>query len=83
MDKVTTETVSTDHNLYEEIGEPKRYRTEVLLLTSLTPYRWAKPAHSAMFGVWEALYVRSEALRPRSPRGLRMEASHGTGHNAS
>ena len=32
-------TVSTNHNLLEEKGEPKRYRTEVLLLTSLTPYR--------------------------------------------
>ena len=31
-------TVSADHNLFEEKGEPKRYRTEVLLLTSLTPY---------------------------------------------
>ena len=38
-------TVSTNHNLFEEKGEPKRYRTEVLPLTSLTPYRWAKPAH--------------------------------------
>ena len=32
------ETVSTNYNLSEEKGEPKRYRTEVLLLTSLTPY---------------------------------------------
>ena len=32
-------TVSTDHNLFEEKGEPKQYRTEVLPLTSLTPYR--------------------------------------------
>ena len=32
-------TVSTNHNLFEEIGEPKRYRTEVLPLTNLTPYR--------------------------------------------
>ena len=38
-------TVSTNHNLFEEKGETKRYRTEVLPLTSLTPYRWAKPAH--------------------------------------
>ena len=30
-------TVSTNHNLFEEKGEPKRYRTEVLPLTSLTP----------------------------------------------
>ena len=32
-------TVSTNHNLFEEKREPKRYRTEVLPLTSLTPYR--------------------------------------------
>ena len=32
-------TMSTDHNLFEEKGEPKRYRTEVLPLTSLTLYR--------------------------------------------
>ena len=38
-------TVPTNHNLLEEKGEPKRYRTEVLPLTSLTPYRYAKPAH--------------------------------------
>ena len=32
-------TVSTNYNLFEEKGEPKRYRTEVLPLTSLMPYR--------------------------------------------
>ena len=32
-------TVSTNHNLFEEKGEPKRYRTEVFPLTSLTSYR--------------------------------------------
>ena len=31
MDKVTR--LSTNHNLFEEKGEPKRNRTEVLLLT--------------------------------------------------
>ena len=43
MDKVSDKTVSTNHNLFEEKGpgEPKRYRTEVLPLTSLN----AKPAH--------------------------------------
>ena len=30
-------TVSTNHNLFEEKGEPKRYRIEVLPPTSLTP----------------------------------------------
>ena len=38
-------TVSINHNLFEEKGEPKRYRTEVLPLTSLTPNHQAKPAH--------------------------------------
>ena len=32
-------TVPTNHNLFEDKGDPKRYRTEVLPLTSLTPYR--------------------------------------------
>ena len=32
-------TVSTNHNPFEEKGEQKRYRTEVLPLTGLTPYR--------------------------------------------
>ena len=32
-------TVSTNHNLFDEKGERKRYQTEVLPLTSLTPYR--------------------------------------------
>ena len=32
-------TLSTNHSLFEEKGEPKRYRTEVLPLASLTPYR--------------------------------------------
>ena len=38
-------TVSTNHNLYEEKGGPKRYRTEVFPLINLTSYRKAKPAH--------------------------------------
>ena len=32
-------TASTNYNLFEEKREPKRYRTEVLPFTSLTPYR--------------------------------------------
>ena len=37
-------TAFTNHNLFEEIGESKRYRTEVLPLTVLTSYLSAKPA---------------------------------------
>ena len=33
------EAVSTNHNRFDEKGEPEWYRTEVLPLTSLTPYR--------------------------------------------
>ena len=42
-DKVTRQCPQT--TTLEEKGEPKRIRTEVSLLTSLTPYRQAKPAH--------------------------------------
>ena len=42
-DKVTRQ--CPEATIFEEKGEPKRYRTEVLPLTSLTPYRQAKPAH--------------------------------------
>ena len=39
-DEQSHRTVSTNRSLFENKGEPKRYRTEVL-----PPYRWAKPAH--------------------------------------
>ena len=38
-DEQSHKTVFTNYNLFEEKGEPKWYRTEVLSLTSLTPYR--------------------------------------------
>ena len=41
--KVTRQFPQTT-TLLEEKGELKRYRTEVLPLTSLTPYHLAKPA---------------------------------------
>ena len=37
MDKVTRQCPQTT-NLFEEKGEPQRYRTEVLSLTNLTPH---------------------------------------------
>ena len=43
-DKVTRQCPQTA--TFEDRGEPKRNRTEVLLLTSLAPYRKAKPAHT-------------------------------------
>ena len=52
--------VSTDHSLFEEKGEPKRYRTEVLPLTSLTPYRWAKLAHVTVVKM-EGIYCEEGA----------------------
>ena len=42
-DKVTRQCLQT--STFEEKGEPKRIRTEVPLLISLTPYCQAKPAH--------------------------------------
>ena len=37
-DRQSHKIVSTNHNLFEEKGEPKWHRTEVLPLTSLTSY---------------------------------------------
>ena len=37
-DRRSHKTVSINYNLFEEKGQPKQYRTEVLPLTSLTPY---------------------------------------------
>ena len=42
-DKVTRQ--RPQPTTFEEKGEPKQIRTEVPLLTSLTPYRQARPAH--------------------------------------
>ena len=64
-DAQSQNTVSTNHNLFEEKGEPKRHRTEVLPLTSLTPYRWAKPALNVgqgLHGVDKSLGVLSSSL---------------------
>ena len=43
-DKVTRQSPQTP--TFEAKGEPKQIQTEVFLLTSLTPYRWAKPTHA-------------------------------------
>ena len=50
-------TVSTNHKPFEEKGEPKRYRTKVLPLTNLTPYRKAKLAHTQSHVVMD-LHIR-------------------------
>ena len=42
-------TVFINHTRFEERGEPKRNRTEVLLPTSLTLYQWAKPLTRHVF----------------------------------
>ena len=57
---------------FEEKGEPKQIRSVVLLLTSLTPYRQAKPAHHTTFKF-------NVASRPQRPQGLAITAL-GTGH---
>ena len=43
--------------IFEKEGEPKRNRTEVPVLTSLTPYRWAKPALLVSSDCLFTLYV--------------------------
>ena len=44
-------TVSTNHHLFEEKGEPKRYRTEALPLTNLNALPLGpEPAHAPWAG---------------------------------
>ena len=50
-DKVTRQCPQT--TTFKEKGEPKRTQTVVPLITSLTTYRWAKPAH------WTVSYIDS------------------------
>ena len=54
-------TVSTNHNLFEEKGEPKRYRTQVLPLTSLTPYprpnRLTNPDYIQVFLLQPSIHI--------------------------
>ena len=45
-DKVTRPCPQTTK--FEEKREPKQIRTEVPLLTSLTPYRWAKQSYQTL-----------------------------------
>ena len=58
-DKVTRQCPRT--TTFEDKGEPKLIRTAVPLLTSLTPYRWAKPVHSGT-PVWTNTYIYDTEL---------------------
>ena len=58
-DKVTRQCPQT--TTFEVKGEPKQIRTEDPLLTSPTPYRWDKPAHSPSVQTNSAIYF---ALSP-------------------
>ena len=70
-DKVTRPCPQT--TTFEEKRELKRYRTEVLPLTSLTPYRWAKPALvlSTMSTIYVLCYCQ---VFPSTTRVKRMTA---------
>ena len=63
-------TVSTNHNLSEEKGEPKRYRTEVLPLISLkTVLNWANVCsrtYLEVFGEASWFFIGQTFLREPS-----------------
>ena len=64
MDKVTRQCPqTTTFFFFKDKEEPKRYRTEVLPLTSLTPYRWAKPALRLFASVYTVVSPRVPHLR--------------------
>ena len=62
--------MSTNHNLLEEKGEPKRNRADALLLASLIPYRWARPAHTHMLSV----RLKSEQRRNKKRSRLAIQS---------
>ena len=55
-------TVSTNHNLFEEKGEPKRYRTEVLPLTSLWHSHTAMPNRLTTVQLPTAAFINARYL---------------------
>ena len=62
----------TQTTIFEKKGEPKRIRTEVLLLTSLTPYRWAKAAHnSAVCTCTTSFYTLKKKKKKKGGGGLK------------
>ena len=78
MDKVTRPCPQTTTS--EEKGEPKRYRTEVLPLTSLLPYRQAKPALTQPSLLLHCCFTSTEArwLIRDGDRGGRGRQSEGS-----
>ena len=74
--------MSTNYNLFEEKGEPKRYRTEVLPLTSLTPLPLSQTSSLAMRFSHGPIY-RSMVFRVRPCRDLRacMSPPHPVRHS--
>ena len=60
-DKVTRRCPQT--TTFEARGKPKRNRADALLLSSLTPYRWAKPAH-----ILESCTILNVSMAPRSSK---------------
>ena len=69
-DKVTRPSPQT--TTFEEKGDPKRIRIEVPLLTSLTPYREAKPAHIIVITIYIPIHTpgRLQRLFVHSPRSV-------------
>ena len=72
-DNVTRQCPQTTTFTFEEKGDPKQIRTEVLLLTSLTPYRYAKPAHDEETKLALLLTSREGGEKQTPPRGNRMQ----------
>ena len=80
-DKVARRLSPSTTTFFEERGEPKRNRTEVLLLTSLTPYCLAKPAHGSECLPWCLSSTEIERLIRDGEKGevIRREGGGGGG----
>ena len=64
-DKITRQCSQT--TVLEVKGEPKQICTEVPLLTSLPPYRWAKPAHDTQHKTNSNFSQNSKTGAPPTP----------------
>ena len=62
-------TVSTNHNLFEEKGKPKRYRTEVLPLTNLNALPPGQTGSCVTLDSVVFLYTAGAAERLRDTSG--------------
>ena len=80
-DKVTKQRPQT--TTFEQRVETKRNRIEVILLTNLTPYRWAKTAHRERNVVLSSVFYFFTSTETVGLLGKEAQDVHPDFHTAS